>query len=368
MIPDLLASPSPDCENGVCRKLSRRSHKTTSNNAGISHQTDRRYLMAKYLITGVAGFIGSNIAHSLIERGEEVRGIDNLCHARWANIADLAAGFDFRKVDITDARAVRSACEGVDYVLHQAALGSVPRSLADPLSTNNANVVGTVNVLEGARQAGVKRLIYASSSSVYGNTPTLPKREDMPLNPVSPYAVSKCAGEMYCQSFFRVLGLETVCLRYFNVFGPRQHPTSQYAAVIPKFIRQMLNEERPTIFGDGEQSRDFTYVDNVISANLLACQAPPYQVCGGAFNIASGTNFSLNDLYSMLQQITGYDLPPLYAPERGGDVRDSLADTSAAHRALGYITLVKFVEGLRKTVAWYQSEPADTLSPVLASN
>lgn len=312
--------------------------------------------MAKYLITGIGGFIGSNLAHALIKQGDEVRGIDNFSHGRWENIADIAHEFDFREADITDPHAVRSACEGVDYVLHQAALGSVPRSLADPRATNDANVAGTLTVLEAARESGVKRVIYASSSSVYGNTPTLPKQERMPLNPISPYAVSKCAGEMYCQSFYNVLGLETVSLRYFNVFGPRQHPTSQYAAVIPKFIRQLLKGEQPTIYGDGMQSRDFTFVDNVVAANLLACQAPGHKACGRAFNIAAGRNFSLNQLYSLLQQIMGCSIQPAYATKRGGDVRDSLADTTEAQQALSYRTLVEFQEGLRKTVEWYKSE------------
>jgi nucleoside-diphosphate-sugar epimerase len=312
--------------------------------------------MAKYLITGVAGFIGSNLAHALIDRGEEVRGIDNFSHGRWENIADIVHRFDFREADITDVSAIRSACCGVEYVLHQAALGSVPRSLADPLATDKANVGGTVTTLEAAREAGVKRVIYASSSSVYGNTPTLPKRETMPLNPISPYAVSKCAGELYSQSFYRVLGVETVCLRYFNVFGPRQHPTSEYAAVIPIFIRQMLNGAPPTIFGDGMQSRDFTFVDNVVSANLLACRAPAAKACGRAFNIAAGQSFTLNDLHSVLQEMTGCDTPPVYAAERNGDVHDSLADTTEAKQALGYETLVDFREGLRRTVEWYKGE------------
>jgi UDP-glucose 4-epimerase len=312
--------------------------------------------MAKYLITGVAGFIGSNLAHTLIDRLQEVRGIDNFSHGRWENIVDIAHRFDFRNADINDAHAMRSACEGVDYVLHQAALSSVPRSLIDPVATNHANVAGTLSVLEAAREAGVKRVIYASSSSVYGNTPTLPKQEDMPLDPVSPYAVSKSAGELYCQSFYNVLGLETVCLRYFNVFGPRQHPTSPYAAVIPKFIRLMLRGNRPTIFGDGHQSRDFTFVDNVVAANLLACEAPSHQVSGRVFNIAAGKSFSLNELYLMLQRITGFDLPAVYSVERPGDVRNSLADTTQARAALGYKTRVAFAEGLERTVEWYKRE------------
>jgi nucleoside-diphosphate-sugar epimerase len=322
--------------------------------------------MAKYLITGVAGFIGSNLAHALIRNGEEVRGMDNFSHGRWENIADIIRRFDFREADITDKGAILSACDGVDYVLHQAALGSVPRSLVDPLATNHANVAGTLSVLKAARDAGVKRVIYASSSSVYGNTPTLPKREYMPLNPISPYAVSKCAGELYCQSFYNVLGIETVCLRYFNVFGPRQHPTSQYAAVIPKFIRQMLHGERPTIFGDGMQKRDFTFVDNVVSANLLACRSPAHKACGRAFNIAAGKTLSLNELYGVLQQMTGFSTPPAYAAQRSGDVRDSLADTTEARQALGYRTLVEFQEGLRRTVEWYKAEisrEVETVAP-----
>src|SRR5690348_3599765 len=215
--------------------------------------------MARYLVTGIAGFIGSNLAHALLARGHRVRGIDNFCHGRLVNLQGIEKRIDLREADITDDEAIRSACDGIDYVLHQAALGSVPRSLADPVGSNHANVVGTLKVLNAARDAKVKRVVYASSSSVYGDTPTLPKSEDMPGNPISPYAVSKYAGEMYAQSFTRVLGLETVSLRYFNVFGPRQHPSSQYAAVIPKFFRAMLNGERPTIFGDGNQSRDFTY-------------------------------------------------------------------------------------------------------------
>ncbi len=312
--------------------------------------------MAKYLVTGVAGFIGSNIAHALIEQGEDVRGIDNFSHGRRENIADILGKLDLREADITDSDAISSACEGVEYVLHQAALGSVPRSLANPLTSNHANAVGTLSVLQAAREAGVKRVVYASSSSIYGDTPTLPKRENMPSNPISPYAVSKYAGELYAKSFHNLLGLETVCLRYFNVFGPRQHPTSQYAAVIPKFIRQMLSGEQPTIFGDGKQSRDFTFIENVISANILACQAPAEKVCGRFFNIAAGKNYSLNEVYKLLQELTGFSKWPQYAPPRSGDVQDSLADTKLAQEAMGYKTLVDFKEGMRRTVAWYRTE------------
>lgn len=324
--------------------------------------------MAKYLVTGAAGFVGSNLVHALLERGEEVRGIDNAVHSRPENIAGILDKdkFDFRDADITDLDAVRSACKGVDFVLHQAALGSVPRSLDDPLATNDANIVGTLTVFQAARRSGVKRVVYASSSSVYGDTPTLPKRESMPANPISPYAVSKYAGELYAQSFYKVMHLETVSLRYFNVFGPRQHPSSQYAAVIPKFIRLMLNGEQPVILGDGTQTRDFTFVDNVVSANLLACQAPPASVCGKMFNIAAGKKFTLNELYSLLQSLTGFSKPARYAPERLGDVHDSLADTSAAEKAMGYKTLVGFEEGLRRTVEWYRAELKQLPSSVSA--
>ena len=314
--------------------------------------------MARYLVTGVAGFIGSNIAHALVARGDEVRGIDNFSHGRQENLDELKDGIEFREADITDTEAIHSACQGMDFVLHQAALGSVPRSLADPVASNEANVVGTLKVLQAAREAGVRRVVYASSSSVYGDTPTLPKHEEMVPNPLSPYAVSKLSGELYAQTFSRVLGLETVSLRYFNVFGPRQHPTSQYTAVIPKFARAMLNDEQPTIFGDGRQSRDFTYVDNVVSANLLACAAPAENVSGRAFNISAGKRHSLLEVYEFVSELTGFRKPPLFAPPRLGDVRDSLADTSRAQSAMGYTILVDVEEGLRRTIKYYESELA----------
>ncbi len=322
--------------------------------------------MAKYLVTGAAGFIGSNLAHSLLQRGEDVRGLDNFSHGRPENIAGILSRFEFLRADVTDFKAVCSACDGVDFVLHQAALGSVPRSLDDPLATNHANIVGTLTVLEAARKTGVKRVVYASSSSVYGDTPTLPKTESMPANPISPYAVSKYAGELYAQTFYRSMGLETVSLRYFNVFGPRQHPSSQYAAVIPKFIRLMFAGEQPEMFGDGTQTRDFTFVENVVSANLLACRAPAGKVCGRTFNIAAGRQFSLNQLYLRLQGLTGFARPPRYLPARPGDVRDSLADTAAAEEAMGYKTLVEFEEGLRQTVDWYRTELAQAANGVTA--
>ena len=321
--------------------------------------------MALYLITGIGGFIGSNLAHALLSRGEQVRGIDNFCHGRRENLESILHKIDLREADITDDGAIRSACTGVEYVLHQAALGSVPRSMADPVGSNQANVVGTLKVLQAAREAGVKRVVYASSSSVYGDTPTLPKREEMPGSPISPYAVSKYAGELYAQSFARVLGLETVSLRYFNVFGPRQHPTSQYAAVIPKFVRAMLQGEQPTIFGDGSQSRDFTYIDNVVSANLLACAAPANKVSGSVFNVAAGRAFSLLQTYHELAEIMGFNQPPLFGPPRSGDIRDSLADTTRAQQAMGYRTLVEFKDGLSRTVQWYkEAEKLDRQTPV----
>jgi len=320
--------------------------------------------MATYLITGAAGFIGSNLAHALVERGEQVCGVDNLSHGRRENLAPILGRMDFREADITDMAAMRSACRQVDYVLHQAALGSVPRSIADPLGTNDANVLGTLCVLQAAKEAGVKRVVYAASSSAYGDTPTLPKHEDMAANPISPYGVSKYAGELYAQSYSRVMGLETVSLRYFNVFGPRQHPTSEYAAVIPRFIRAMLAGTSPTIYGDGNQSRDFTYIDNVISANLLACEAPAQHVSGRVFNVAAGAKYTLHELYAALQLLTGFRGKPTHAPNRAGDVRDSLADTTAAEQAMGYRTLVDFKEGLRRTVEWYRQELAS--QPALA--
>src|SRR5262245_25451167 len=312
--------------------------------------------MSKYLVTGAAGFIGSNIVHTLVGRGEEVRGIDNFSHGRRENIADVLNKFDFHEADLCNLDAVRAACKGMDFVLHEGAVGSVPRSLDDPLGTNQANVGGTLNVLHAAREAGVKRVVYASSTSIYGDSPTLPKRENMMPEPISPYAVSKYAGELYALSFYKVLGFETVSLRYFNVFGPRQHPSSLYAAVIPKFISQMLEGTQPTIFGDGTQTRDFTFIENVVSANLLACHAPAASVCGRTFNIAVGANFTLNQLYSLLQELTGFSKPPKYAPKRVGDVHASLADISAAEKAMGYKSLVEFKEGLRRTVEWYRGE------------
>ena len=312
--------------------------------------------MALYLVTGIGGFIGSALARALLVRGEQVRGVDNFATGRRENIAEILDRMDFREADILDLEAMKKACSGVDYVLHQAAIPSVPKSVLDPLGSNRANVDGTVNVLVAARDAKVKRMVYAASSSAYGDTPTLPKREGMTPRPISPYAVAKLAGEHYMTSFYRCYGLETVSLRYFNIFGPRQDPSSPYSGVLAKFITQMLRGDQPTIFGDGEQSRDFTYVDNAVEANLLACRAPASQAAGEMCNVATGRRVTLNETFRALQKLTGYAGEPKYGPARGGDVKHSLADISKAEARLGYKPLVNFEEGLQKTVAWYRSQ------------
>jgi UDP-glucose 4-epimerase len=312
--------------------------------------------MALYLITGIAGFIGSSLARALLSRGEQVRGVDNFATGRRENLTEILDRIDFRQADILDVSAMKKACAGADYVLHQAAIPSVPKSVLDPVASNQANVDGTVSVLVAARDAKVKRVIYAASSSVYGDTPTLPKHEGMIPNPISPYAVAKLASEHYMTSFYRCYGLETVSLRYFNVFGPRQDPSSPYSGVLAKFISKMLRGERPTIFGDGEQSRDFTYIDNAVEGNLLACQAPAEQAAGQVFNVATGRRITLNETFRALQKFTGYSGEPEYGPERGGDIKHSLADISKAEAKLGYTPKVCFEEGLRKTVDWYRGQ------------
>jgi len=311
--------------------------------------------MALYLVTGIAGFIGSSIARELLSRGEAVRGLDNFSTGKRENLADFRARIDFREIDLLDLAGVAEACRGVDYVVHQAAIPSVPRSVADPIETNQANIDGTLNLLVAARDAKVKRVVYASSSSLYGDTPTLPKREDMIPDPISPYAVSKLTGEYYMTSFYRVYGLETVSLRYFNVFGPYQDPTSMYSGVLAIFITKMLAGEQPTIYGDGEQGRDFTFIDNVVNANLLACHAPANQVAGRAFNAATQRRITLNETYSLLQTLTGYRGAVKYGPERTGDILHSLADITLAEKHLGYKPTVDFEEGLKRTVAWYRA-------------
>ena len=308
--------------------------------------------MATYLVTGGAGFIGSNIVEELVNRGERVRVLDNLSTGKRENIQHFIDHIEFIEGDIRNLDIMRKAISGVDFVLHQAALPSVPRSINDPIATNEVNINGTLNVLVAAKGAGVKRVIYASSSSIYGNSEILPKREDMPPNPISPYAASKLAGENYCRVFYQIYGLETVCLRYFNVFGPRQDPTSQYSAVIPKFINAILNGKRPTIYGDGLQSRDFTYVENVVRANLLACEADG--VAGELFNVACGEQHTVLDLVAGLNEILDKEVEPILAEPRKGDVKNSMADISKAQGLLGYNRTHSFRSGLEKTVACFQ--------------
>jgi UDP-glucose 4-epimerase len=312
--------------------------------------------MALHLVTGVAGFIGSSIARVLLERGEQVRGIDNFATGKRANIAEIANRIDFREADLLDLDAMKKACQGVDCVFHQAAIPSVPKSVLDPLGSNQANVDGTVNILIAARDAKVRRVMYAASSSAYGDTPTLPKHEEMTPNPISPYAVAKLASEYYMVSFYRCYGLETVSLRYFNIFGPRQDPTSPYSGVLAKFITQMLRGEQPTIFGDGSQSRDFTYIDNAVSANLLAAHAPCANVAGRVFNVATGTRVDLNETFELLKKLTGYTGKVKYASEREGDIKHSLADIGRAEKQFGYHPNVNFEEGLKRTVEWYRGQ------------
>jgi nucleoside-diphosphate-sugar epimerase len=312
--------------------------------------------MGTYLVTGGAGFIGSHIVQALVERGDSVVVLDNLSTGRAENLAECRERIVFIEADLRDLKAVRHACRGVDYVLHQGALPSVPRSVEDPIASNEVNVSGTLNVLVAARDAGVRRVVYAASSSAYGDTPTLPKRESMPADPLSPYAVAKHTGELYCQLFPSLYGTETLSLRYFNVFGPRQDPTSQYAAVIPLFITALQQGRAPIIFGDGEQSRDFTYVANVVTANLLACEAPV--AAGQVINIACGARVTLNKLVAMLQRLLGVSQAPEYAPPRRGDVKHSLADIGRAEELLGYRPTVSLEEGLARTAEWFAAQAA----------
>jgi len=310
--------------------------------------------MALYLITGIAGFIGSSLARAVLARGEQVRGIDNFSTGKIENISDIQQRIDFREADVLDFDAVRNACKGVDFVFHEAAIASVPKSVLDPAGNNRANVDGSVNVLVAARDSKVRRVIYAASSSAYGDSPSMAQHEEIRPDPISPYAVAKLASELYMRSFYRCYGLETVSLRYFNIFGPRQDPSSPYSGVLAKFITQMLSGEQPTIFGDGEQSRDFTYIDNAVEANLLACHAPASQVAGQVFNIATGRGATLNETFRLLQALTSYSAEVKYGPERSGDIKHSLADISKAQAALGYKPVVDFEEGLRRTVDWYR--------------
>lgn len=310
--------------------------------------------MAKYLVTGVAGFIGRSIAAELLARGESVRGIDSFITGKRSNLIGLEA-MEFLEGDLADPAICAIACAGVEIVFHEAALASVPRSVADPLATNVNCVDATLTLLVAAHAAGVRRVIYAGSSSAYGDTPTLPKHEAMLPKPISPYAVAKLAGEHYMQVFARVYGLETVVLRYFNVFGPYQDPTSHYSGVLAIFCRKMLAGEQPTIYGDGEQSRDFTYIDNVVHANLLAAAAPAERVSGQMMNAATGSRITLNETFAILRDLTGYCGQPAYVEARTGDIRDSMADIGLAKSLMGYGPKVDFREGLRRTVEWYRN-------------
>ena len=309
--------------------------------------------MAKYLVTGAAGFIGRSIAAALLKRGEDVRGMDNFITGKRSNLAGLES-MEFVEADLTDPQQCARACEGIEIVFHEAALASVPRSVADPAGTNLHCVTATVNLLVAARAAGVRRVVYAGSSSAYGDTPTLPKREDMTPNPISPYAVAKLSGEQYLLAFARVYGLETVVLRYFNVFGPFQDPTSHYSGVLAIFCRRMLAGEQPVIYGDGEQSRDFTFIDNVVHANLIAANAAAEKVSGQMMNVATGSRCTLNETFRILRELTGYKGEPAYEAPRSGDIRDSVADIRKAGELLGYSPIVDFREGLWRTVEWYR--------------
>jgi nucleoside-diphosphate-sugar epimerase len=305
-----------------------------------------------YLVTGGAGFIGSHIAEALVKRGDRVRVLDNLSTGKRKNLAHIAGEIEFVEADIRDYAATRQAMEEVSIVFHEAAIPSVPRSISEPQLNHDNNINGTFNVLQAAHEAEVKRVIFAASSSAYGETEVLPKQEEMLPSPLSPYAVAKLVGEYYCQVFTRVYGLETVCLRYFNVFGPRQDPSSPYSGVISKFITALLNGRAPMIYGDGEQSRDFTYVDNVVAANLQAAEA--LGAAGQVMNLGLCERTTLNQLLGELQRIIGTSLTPQYEDARAGDIRHSLADITRAEELLGYRPTVGLAEGLRRTVEWYR--------------
>lgn len=308
--------------------------------------------MAQYLVTGGAGFIGSHLSEELVRRGHRVRVADSLITGKRSNLAHIP-GVEFLEGDLADLEVARRAAEGCEHVLHQAAIPSVPRSVKDPLTSNRANVDGTLNVLLASRDAGVKRLVFAASSSAYGDTPTLPKHEKMPANPLSPYALQKVIGEEYLRMFTRLYGLETVAIRYFNVFGPRQDPTSPYSGVISVFATALLENRSPTIYGDGNQTRDFTYVANVVDGVLRACEAPG--ASGEVINVATGGRISLNQLFEEMRKLVGATVTPTYAEGRKGDVRDSQADITKARELLGYEPTVSFEEGLKKTVEWYRA-------------
>jgi UDP-glucose 4-epimerase len=309
--------------------------------------------MDKFLVTGGAGFIGSNICTKLISQGCFVRVIDNLLTGKKSNLAAISDKIEFIEADMGNPDAARAAMKGIDVVLHQGALPSVPRSVDDPAATHRHCVDATFTLLLAARDAKVKRFVYAASSSAYGDTPILPKVETMPVNPLSPYAAAKLMGEYYCSVFYKVFGLETISLRYFNVFGPHQDPTSQYAAAIPAFVTSILKNKPPTVYGDGEQSRDFTYVDNVVEANLLAARAK--QTKGEVVNIACGEAITVNAIIDMINNIVGKKIKPTYVPSRKGDVKHSLADITQAKKLIGFKPVVLFKGGLTKAIEWYRT-------------
>ena len=310
----------------------------------------------RYLVTGGAGFIGSHTVDELVRRGHGVVVLDDLSSGKEENLADVRSKITFMKGSITDLEAVQRAMHQAEYVIHLAARTSVPRSVKDPIDTNRINVEGTLNVLVAARDNRVKRAVFAASSSAYGETPTLPKKESMQPSPISPYGVSKYAGELYAQSFGRCYGLENVCLRYFNIFGPRQDPDSPYSGVLSRFTAAFLQDEQPVVFGDGEQTRDFTYVANAVQANLLACEAPG--VSGFVFNVGTGDRYSLNQTLEILRGLSAKKLPAKYEPAREGDIRDSQADITSARELLGYEPTVRFEEGLERTYEWYREVSA----------
>src|SRR5262245_35990177 len=308
--------------------------------------------MAVYVVTGGGGFIGSHIVEELLRRNEPVRVIDNFSTGKREHLKPFKGRAEIIEADLAETKDLAALIRGADYVIHQAAIPSVPKSIIDPAKSHHANVDATLRLLIACREAGVKRVVYASSSSLYGDSPTLPKHEGMMPNPLSPYGAQKLFGEMYCQVFTRAYGLETVSLRYFNVFGPRQDATSQYSGVLALFIPAVLQDRRPKIYGDGLQSRDFTYVQNVAEANLLACTAPG--VGGQVFNIACGDRITLNSMLQQINKITGKDIAPIYAEPRHGDIKHSQAEVTRAREHLGYEPTVTFEEGLRRTIDWYR--------------
>jgi UDP-glucose 4-epimerase len=312
--------------------------------------------MTLCLVTGGAGFIGSSLCRALVARGDRVRVIDNFSSGKRENLADIADRIELVEGDILDDRALGRSIEGVELVFHEAAIPSVPKSMAEPIENHAANATGTLRVLEACRRAGIRRLVYAASSAAYGDDPALPKVETMPPAPISPYGGSKLAGEQYAQIYARAYGVETVCLRYFNVFGPRQDPASEYAAVIPKFITAALAGKQPRIFGDGTQSRDFCYIDNVVEANFKAATADAGVASGRVFNVACGQATDLTRVVALIGDFLGIKLAAIYGDERVGDIKHSWADIAAARAALGYTAAVSFAEGLGRTIDWYKSK------------